>query len=82
MNSCSQLSAEALHTATLIIYRKEMNLTSQSITEAFYDTTLFIYIYRREMNLPGQLITEALYTATLLIYIYMYIEGRLIPLVN
>ena len=46
-----------------------MNLPSQSITEAFYATTLFIYIYRREMNLPGQLITEALYTATQLIYI-------------
>ena len=30
----------------LYIYRKEMNLPSQSITEACYATTLFIYIYR------------------------------------
>ena len=29
-----------------------MNLPSQSITEACYATTRFIYIYRREMNPP------------------------------
>ena len=46
MNPCSQLSTEAyilLH--CLYIYRKELNLPSQSITEALYTNTLFIYIY-------------------------------------
>ena len=45
MNPCSQLSTEALHTATLLIYiyRKELNLHSQSITEALY-TSYTVYI--------------------------------------
>ena len=52
MNPPGQLSTEALHTATLLIYiyRMEMNPPGQSITEALHTATLLIYIYRSEMK--------------------------------
>ena len=48
MNPHSQLSTEALHTATLLIYiyRREMTPPGQLSTEALYTVTLLIYIVK------------------------------------
>ena len=45
MNPCSQLSTEALYTATqlIYIYRREINPPGQLITEALHTITLLIY---------------------------------------